>query len=122
MSIRQELEEVFFFIIVIIFLIFTFSVTLYIRGDFVTFFGISDTSPLNVYKKAPSFREGISISYALPIIPVTFRVSNNGELSVVANGTIRTPIGSFSVEWEKKNIYYLEVTLGSHTRFYKLGN
>ena len=61
-------------------------------------------------------------SYSPPILPVTISISSNGTLQVGVSGSLKTPFGSFSAEWERKKIYYLEITLGNQTRFYPLGN
>lgn len=35
---------------------------------------------------------------------------------------IAHPSGTFSVEWERQKTFYVEITLGTATRFYPLGN
>jgi hypothetical protein len=64
----------------------------------------------------------ITGSYKPPFIPVTISFSTENIVQVKAGGSIITPLGNFALEWEKKKIYYLEITLGNQTRFYPLGN
>ena len=58
--------------------------------------------------------------WTAPLVPLSVSVSSNGKLTVSLEGKVITPVGTFSLEWERQRIHYLEVTLGNETKFYPL--
>lgn len=75
----------------------------------------TDTSPDGV-------QEVIRGTYSPPFIPVTLSVDSSGILRVNAGSHMVTPAGTFSMEWERQKIFHVEITLGTETRFYQLGD
>jgi hypothetical protein len=70
---------------------------------------------------SPNVHDTVKATYTPQLVPVAFQIATDGTFNVIVNGRVTRPIGTFSAEWERKKIYYLEVTLGTNTRFYKLG-
>ena len=66
-------------------------------------------------------KDSVSVTYSPPILPLSLSISSSGKLSVKIGKSWATPFGSFSAEWERQKIFYLEITLGNQTRFYPLG-
>lgn len=83
-----------------------------------TFFTEDDSTAI----MTEGIKEVIEGSYKPPFIPVTISFSTENIIQVKVSGSVVTPLGSFSLEWEKKKIYYVEITLGNQTRFYPLEN
>lgn len=67
------------------------------------------------------YENELNFEFTPSFIPITASISSDGVFNVVANGRFNTPLGSLSAEWVRKKILYLEVTLGTETRFYELG-
>lgn len=68
----------------------------------------------------PGTRIKPTIGYEPPFGMAKLSIDSDGEVKVTVGASIVTPLGTWSIDWERQAIRYLELTLGSTTKFYPL--